>query len=469
MPNEIKKKVINSIKWTVLSLIFRDILQFIGMIFLLRYLTPEDYGYSALMQSVIGVISIFSYNTFSNSIYQKTDRSKINWALELNIAIKVNIILFAASIIIGIFISIYNDKIEHLLMMLLLSSVFLLEIFANIHHRKLEIEHKWARFRIISYVGAVLSTVIGILMAASDYGVWSILIQPPLFVLPSTIDYFYCNKLKINKNYKIIQYVNELKFGLGKIIGITISKIKYFLEQLAISNVYSYADLGILNRTQGLSNILIARLGGILVVPLTPSITELKPDSLTFSNLVKNIISIVIVFNIILCYTIIINGEFIIDIIYGDKWRDVNIYLFKFSILAVFTSIASIINMVYTYTLGIYRLSKIESVYGLIQILAIIAIFSSVDDYLNLCILVQSVFLFNSLLILHINKFLNIVAISKKILPIIIGLTLHYLVTLNSTLLERFSYEVIILILVLFIMYKKLFLSINIKSILKNE
>jgi O-antigen/teichoic acid export membrane protein len=469
MSSDIKNKVINSMKWTILSLIFRDILQFIGMIFMLRYLTPEDYGYSALMQSVIGVIAIFSYNTFSNSIYQKTDRSSINWALELNIAFKINIILFAVSIIIGIFISIYKYKIEYLLMMVLLGSVFLFEIFANIHHRKLEIEHKWARFRIISYVGAVLSIAVAIWMAASDYGVWSILIQPSLFVLPSTIDYFYCNKLKINKNYKIIEYVNELKFGLGKVIGIAISKLKYFLEQLAISNIYSYADLGILNRTQGLSNILIARLGGILVVPLTPSITELKADSLIFSNLVKNIISIAMIFNIILCYTIIINGEFIIDMIYGDKWRDINLYLLKFSILAVFTSIASIINMVYTYTLGIYRLSKIESGYGLIQVLAVIAIFSSIDHYLNLCILVQSLYFFNSLLILHIKKFINIVAIGKKILPIIMGLILHYIITINSTLLERFFYEVIILILALFIMYKKLFLSINIGSLLKND
>lgn len=460
MASVLKNKVISSLRWTFISLIFRDALQFVGMIFLVRYIAPEDYGVSALVQSITGVISIFSYNTFSTSIYQKSNREKINWGLELNVAIKINLLLFFVTIIIGILISFFNKNVEYLIMMSLLGAVFILEIFSNIHHRKLEIEHRWARFRIISYVGALLSIGVSIIMAVNNCGVWSIIIQPVLFILPSSIDYFTFNKFSINKNYKFIDYIDEFKFGFWKILSLSILKVKYFLEQLVVTGAYSFIDLGILNRAQGLSNILIGRLGGVLVVPLTPTMTELDKSSSKFKILILNIVSLIVTVNLVLSYTLNVHGELIVNNIYGDKWLSVNQFLLKLSVLAALSSIMSIIGMIYVYSLGMFRLAKIDSIYGVINIIAISTIYADIKYYLIASIVIQSTYFMHSLYILHKNKVINAMTILMKNLCIAVALVIHYKISLKYNITEKLFSELIILIVTFFIIYNKLLLNL---------
>src|SRR5262245_5395180 len=68
------EKAQSAVIWNAGFNVFRDLLQFVVMLVLVRLLAPEAYGQFILVTSIIGFVGIFSFNSFiSHSLQVKTD------------------------------------------------------------------------------------------------------------------------------------------------------------------------------------------------------------------------------------------------------------------------------------------------------------------------------------------------------------------------------------------------------------
>ena len=74
--------------------LLRDVAQFGLMLVLVRLLSPADYGTAVFAQSIIGMLAIISYSTFSQHALQIREPATIDWQAHFTAATVINVLIF---------------------------------------------------------------------------------------------------------------------------------------------------------------------------------------------------------------------------------------------------------------------------------------------------------------------------------------------------------------------------------------
>ena len=177
MSDNLKSKTVKGLKWSSLSQITRQVLQYISTLVLVGVLPPEDFGLMSMALIITGFLEIFKDLGTGSALIQKESLSKkiiasIFW-LNLGFGALIALVLYLIS---PLFALIYNVK-EITSILQILSISFLIAGTSIIHKALLEKQLYFKELSIIELLSSFISFVIGIYLAISGYGVWSLVFQ----------------------------------------------------------------------------------------------------------------------------------------------------------------------------------------------------------------------------------------------------------------------------------------------------
>ena len=177
MSESLKNKTQKGLAWSMIERFATQGVQFLFGIILARMLSPDDYGIIAMPLVFLAIAQCFIDSGFSGALIRKTNLTEddLSTAFYFNIGVGVicYLILFFTSPLIADF---YNTPIlADLLKVTALATLFnpLCAVQQAILTKKIDFKTQ----AMVSLAGALVSGLVGLVMAYTGFGVWALVFQ----------------------------------------------------------------------------------------------------------------------------------------------------------------------------------------------------------------------------------------------------------------------------------------------------
>ena len=330
-----------SILWGGGFTLLRDVAQFGVMLILVRLLTPADYGAAALAQAVVGVVSAISYQTFSTHALQIRNPDDIDWQAHFTAAAVLNVVLAGLVLVLAFGLSFAERWREAAPPLAALSVVFLIEIPGALRHRMLEANHDWKRFRVLLIIGTFLGLAVGLGLGLMGAGVWALILQIPMLGLPAAIDLFWTARFKPDWTWSWARYRDTTLFGFNRLGANLAARLRQLVENGMMAAAFDLATLGVYSRAMVLANLLVGRVGGVVMSSLYPVVTRAERGSERFQRLAGLVLRGVAWLMVPAAAFLAIAAADVVALLYGARWSQVTPLLALATASFVLVGIAS--------------------------------------------------------------------------------------------------------------------------------
>lgn len=177
MQDNIKKKIVSGVFWQGLERVGSYGISFIVSIVLARRLSPEEFGVIAIMMVFITLSNVFIDSGFSTALIQKKDMEEADCCSVFYINIVMSFVLYGILYLVSPYIAKFYETEALTLYLHVFSLVIIIRSFSLVQNallRKRMLFH--LSFR-ISWEALITSGIVGITMAYSGCGVWSLIAQ----------------------------------------------------------------------------------------------------------------------------------------------------------------------------------------------------------------------------------------------------------------------------------------------------
>lgn len=467
--SSLASKAKSSVIWNTGFNLFRDILQFLVMIVLVRMISPESYGQFALVTSIIGFIHVFSFSTFIQHVLQVRDDSKVNYQLHFTFGFFLQVFMFVLTNLIALIMSYFSFYDSITIYIHIMSIVFFLELFSEIQRIEYQRNLDWKRMRILHAIGLILGAILAIFMANLGAGIYALIIPSFMSNIPFIYEMFIKNKWRPTWEWNYLHYKNTISFSKKRIISGLMVTGKPFLENSFFVTTLGYTQLGFYNRAIGLATLLVNKLALQLTFAIYPILTKIDPFTDAFRRISGLIIMFVFWFIIPILFIVYNLSNELVTILYGEKWLKVIDYL---SLAAIVLSLSAVNHVLYSLLLSSHKvkLCTFYDVYIFLgTILILLAVLSDgIERYLHF----QIILFFSALIfLLFVNvyfKVLTLKSIITALLPSVICSFLSLFITnfifeqnsyFDSSFFKLFIYSIVFSIL--YVTSLRLFFSIS--------
>jgi PST family polysaccharide transporter len=172
----LKKQVISGSYWSAASNIGAQAVNFAITIILARLLVPDDFGVIAISSVIVGVITLFQDLGMGSAIIQKKEIDEDHLATSFSVSVATGFLIATVVIVISPFVALFYDK-AILKPIIMVSAVgFLLSPLVSIHNSILTKNLEFRKIGILNVVNQVVSGGVSVVLAVTNFGVWSLVL-----------------------------------------------------------------------------------------------------------------------------------------------------------------------------------------------------------------------------------------------------------------------------------------------------
>ena len=345
---ELKEKTLSGVKWNAIGRFSTQGVSFVISILLARILTPSDYGVVGMIGIFIAIAQTFIDSGFGSALIRKKDCTDEDFstAFYFNIAVGVIcylILFFTAPLIASFFNTpILIDIVRVLSINLFLNSLTIVQT------AKLTIAMDFKSQAKVSLVATIVSGCVGLAMAYSGFGVWSLVYQSVSSSAVRTILFWMITKWNPLRVFSKQSFNYLFSFG-SKILSASLLHTIYAnLTTILIGRFYPPKDLGYYSRGENLAKLPSSNLTGILQSVTYPILSKIQDDDARLIQVYRKYIritSLVIFFGMFLMVAL---SKPLILTLLTDKWTDSIIYLQIFCFAYMFDHMCQLnLNILY--------------------------------------------------------------------------------------------------------------------------
>lgn len=175
--SSIKEQSLFGFKWSVLGQFATQGIHFVLGLMIARLLMPEDYGVIAMLSIFMAIAQSFVDCGFGNALIRKIDRTEVDCSTAFYFNIAIGVICYGVLFLVAPYIA----RFYKMPLLAKVVRVFSLVIFINSMGivpralRSIAVDFKSQAYA--SVIAAIISGLIGLVMAYSGYGVWALVWQ----------------------------------------------------------------------------------------------------------------------------------------------------------------------------------------------------------------------------------------------------------------------------------------------------
>lgn len=327
MSQNLKDKTLKGTIWSFVDNFITIGITFVVNIILARILSPSEFG-------LIGIITVFTavFNSivdcgFSSALIRKANTTSVDY----NTIFYFNIIfsfllassLFFCSPLIASFFS--SEELTPLLKTM--SSIIIINGFAIIQRTILT---KNVNFKIqakISLISATTSGIIGVSMAVSGCGVWSLASQLIAKQLFNTILLWIFNKWRPRKEFSFRSFNELFSFGWKLLASGIIDTIWNEIYTIVIGKFYTPATLGQYSKAVQFKNLCSNNLLSVVQRVYYPIFSSIKDERERLIHVSSKMLKITMFISVVLMLGLSAASNNVILVLIGEKWLESARYL----------------------------------------------------------------------------------------------------------------------------------------------
>lgn len=238
-----KNQVIQGAFWKFAERIAAQLVSLIVSIILARLLSPTEYGIISLVMVFITIANVFVNSGFGQALIQKKDADSLDFSsvfyFSLGFTALIYIVLFFLAVPISEF---YDMPILIPVLRVLAISVPVMGI-NSVQQAYVARKMQFRLFFYATFIGTVISAVVGISLAYSGFGVWALVVQTLTNNVIDTIVLQFTIKWKITREFSFERIKSLLSYGWKLLLQSLILQVYSSLRSLLIGKFYTPEDL----------------------------------------------------------------------------------------------------------------------------------------------------------------------------------------------------------------------------------
>ena len=371
----IKKKAVSGAFWTTIQTFSSQGIGFIVSIILARLLEPEQFG----LIGMLGVVMALSNTIINGGLTQSLIRSSnlveedYSTVFFFNLigSLFIYFIVFLSAPFIADFYK--QEQLESVIKVYCLTLI--INAFSTVQMTRLT---KSMDFKIqmkISIPSLIIGSSVGILLAYSGFGVWSLVWSALIQSLVATIQLWYSSKWRPLWVFSRDKFYFHFHFGFKLMFSGILDTLFTNAYTIIIGKFFSSSQVGYYNRANALQMLPVSNLSSIITRVSFPLFAQIKEDNLRLKNIYKKIMQLVIYLVAPTLIFMAVLAEPLFRFLFTEKWLPAVPY---FQILCL----NGILYPIHSYNLQILTVKgrsdlflKLEIIKKIITLLALVVSF----------------------------------------------------------------------------------------------
>lgn len=317
-----KNIIIGSVSWNFINTMTQTILTFGVGVVLARILSPGDFGLFGLTIILLGILNLLFTGSISRFIIQKenleTEDIESSFGISLLLSLLSYLIVWMIAPLAASF---FNDLILSELIRVYTISIFFISVSSILRG----IFIKKMNFKLLFYsdlISIVFGySVVGILFAVYNFGVFSLVYATMMKELLSLITLYFFSKSKISFKIKLSKLKDIFYYsggiGMSNIFGYIANNADYVI----IGKLLNPNALGLYTRAFTIMTLPLSKISMTLFDVIFSLFSNVKNNLEQIKNIYLKSVKLIALLSFPILSTIMIGSEYIINGIYGEKWN----------------------------------------------------------------------------------------------------------------------------------------------------
>lgn len=257
-----------------------QLVSFVVSIIIARILAPSDYGLVAMTMVFISLSNVLIDGGFSSALIQKKKADKLDFStvfwFSVAFAVGIYIILYISAPYITLF---YGEQYHQLTEILRVLGLQVIVYSINsVQTAYISRKMMFKNFFWATLVGTIVSAVVGIYMAYSGFGVWSIVAQQLTASTTNTLTLYYITRKLPGWEFSFIRLKSMFSYG-AKLLGANLlTNLFLDIRTFIIGKMYSAAQLAYFDRGKQYPNLVGTNINTSIGAVLFPKMSQQQDD-----------------------------------------------------------------------------------------------------------------------------------------------------------------------------------------------
>lgn len=318
---DLRSKTILGMLWTAVERFGALFMAFGSNLILARLLSPDDFGCIGMLHIFIAISGAFVYGGLGTALIQKSTPSHIDYSTVFIWNISVSTICYLILFISSPYIADFYGIPKLSLVLRVHGTLLFIVAFSVVQTAQVQKALRFKELSVRSLISSAIGLLVGIIMAYTGYGVWSLVFSSLLSNFVSMILIWRISTWRPTLEFSISSFKTLFGFGGMMLLTSLIDKTYINIQGLLIGKQCTASDLGYYTQAKKLEEVPNSALAHVVSYVSFPVFAKLQNDrTKLLSALRKNIKSITYL-NFPLCVLLIIIAHPLVILLYGSKWE----------------------------------------------------------------------------------------------------------------------------------------------------
>ncbi len=323
----LKNKTIKGVGWSAADALLGQGVTFIVGLVLARLLSPDEYGLIGICLIFTTVLNGIVDSGFSNALIRKKEVTDEDYNTMFMTNMAISIVLYVLLFISAPLVSDFFHRIELTALVRVTGLILFLNALSitqvTILTKNIDFKTKTKA----SLVSAIISGVIGIVMAFMGYGVWSLVAQQLSKQLLYTLCLWVLNKWWPKFTFYNDSFKYMWGFGWKLLVSGILNNVWNQLYQVVIGRCYTSSTLGHYTRANECASIFSSNLTTIIQRVTFPVLSELQDDKKKLLVSYRKLIKVSMFVTVICMFALGAMAEPMIYSLIGPQWHQAATFL----------------------------------------------------------------------------------------------------------------------------------------------
>ena len=320
MSESLKQKTVKGVSWSFIDSFSSQGIVFVVGLVLARLLTPDDYSLLGIIVIFISVFNSIVDSGFSNALIRKNDVTEKDYNTVFVSNLVISIILCAILYLLAPTIANFFNRPLLTNLLKVMSFIIIINAFAIIQRTILMKNIDFKTQTKISLISSISSGVVGIGMAVTGYGVWSLVGQQLSRQGLNTVFLWIYAHWYPKLQFSLESFKELFGFGWKLLVSSLINTVWNEIYQVVIGKCYAPATLGQYTRAQQFASICSSNLTTVIQRVSYPVLSSIQNDKVRLKAGYKRIIRISMLPTYVLMLGMAGSAKSMIQVLVGDQW-----------------------------------------------------------------------------------------------------------------------------------------------------
>lgn len=320
MSESLKHKAVHGAKWSFIDNIANSGVSFLVGLILARLLTPAEYGIMAMIAVFVAVSNSIVDSGFSNALIRKVRIERVDYntvfIFNLIVSIALYILLFVSAPAISLFFKelVLIDILRVIGLILIINALGIIPRTILVKSINFKTQTK------VSIISSISSGLIGVGMAMTGWGVWSLVWQQlSRQIFNSLFLWIFCKWIPAWQ-FSIKSFKEMFGFGYKLLLSGLLDTLYKNVYYVIIGRFYSSAQLGQYTRAEQFNMIFSSNLTSIVQRVSYPVLSSIQEEPERLREAYRQIIKTTMLVSFACMLGLASVAKPLIIILIGEKW-----------------------------------------------------------------------------------------------------------------------------------------------------